>query len=246
MTSHKDELRIQAYLDNQLPVEEVIKIEERLTVADKVRLENEREFEAALVAKFMEDADCPETLWDETKLGLRSRIDLNSRRKFRKLLSSRWLAAAAIVVVAAAFLSFVSPESNNDTPAVEILFTQEFNDIRKFLEVPGDLKKVHQSLAANELPIAIKAPDVNGKHDIQLLGMRYHETAGQKIAQLYFSCCGKPLMVFLSKDSVNSIADYVHIVYDSETMYSVNNVIDNYRVLIIGPHSPADVLGLFS
>lgn len=246
MTSNIDEMRMHAYLDNQLPIEEVIKIEEQLSIADKVRLEREKEFEVALIAKLMDNSDCPETLWEETKLRLRSRINFKSRRKFRNFLSSRWFAAAAILVVVVVVVSFVSRESRNATPAVEIRFSEEFNDIHKFLEVPGDLKEVHQSLAANELPVAIKTPDVNGKHDIRLLGMRYHETAGQKIAQLYFSCCDKPLMVFLSNDSVNSIADYVHVVYDPETVYSVNNVIDNYRILIIGPHSPADVLDLFS
>ena len=234
----------QAYIDNQLSVEETIRLEGELSAADRAELEAEANFQRCLSSQLALGDDCPQQLWHDIQ-----------RRMFEKsndrqpslsptgiIPWTRLLAMAAcigfICVVALLVNLPVAGESN-----IPI-----FSDETVAFDVPGDYPKVVNALTANGFLINIDRPVPGQHHTIDLNGMRFHKIDGRTVAELSFSCCGMPVEVLVeAKDGAPSALGKWTSAELTGTWFSAHREIDNkYRMIVISPHLPDQVLRLFS
>jgi hypothetical protein len=228
------QLRMQASIDGELSVDEAIALEAELSGDERAEFEREREFEKALAGELNSGPDCPDAAWEELKTQINSNADSNMPWVIR----FAPLAAAAAI----ALLVFV----NRGPAGGEILISETF-DVQEFsgsAEVPGDLEKIRSSLTANNFHVKLRGPDPAAHHQVTLLGLRYGKSSdGHKVAELMFSCCGKPIKAYLF-DKGHGVT-----VRESDldsNWYKGSRAIDRYRVTVVGPHGVTDVMDLFS
>ncbi len=236
----------QAYMDNQLSLSEITDFEESLDPNAGREIEQDKQFEAALVAN-LGDVRCPDALWDEicTHLSTQS----NRRGWFLVVLRAHWRQVAACIAViagCAGMWMIRSVGDSRDAPPISLAFSTDLHEFSRDAEIPGDYDKVRGSLIANNLHVKLSPPVPGGHHAIRLLGVRFHVVDGSAVAQLYFSCCGEPISAFVCDRRTDVLGDRIGLPKGGGKLYSVTHEIDNYRIYVAGPHPPADILDLFS
>ena len=247
MKDKKDKLTRQAYIDQQLSVEEVIVFEDGLSRTDKIEIEADKQFEQALLAKLAENAECPDELWDD----IRSRIAFQSSSWFTlfrlKALHMQFVAVAAVffaVIIAAALV--LIPLRNDPQEIPSVLFSDDLAEFSRPASILGNFENIRNSLLENGFTIDFSKPSNGGVHKIKPLGLRYVNINGKNIAQLYFSCCARPVTVFIGQKGVDQISDHLQVENSFETLFEAHREMDNHHLFIIGPHPPTDILDLFS
>lgn len=235
----------QAYIDEQLPVEEVIAFEAKLSREDKAALEAERRFETALADRLKAAAPCPDELWARVKGQIQSPAPqtLPPARRFWPRFAKP-LAWAAIVVLnlglAAALLNRVAGR----TPELELAFNDDLQAFAETADIPGDIEKMYACLAASRLHVAL-APPSPQQHPITPLGMRLQELGGEQVAQLFFSCCNRPMAVFVGRKEAFDLRNIPTRGLPGNVFVATREI-DNYRIIVVGPHAPGEILDLFS
>ena len=247
MKVKKDELTRQAYIDEQLSVEEIIAFEQGLSRTGKIEIEKEKQFEQALVAKLADDVECPEELWN----GIRARIALQSNSWFTilhfKMLRIKFFAAAALfmAIIAAAALVII-PIRYDQLEKPSVLFSDNLTEFSRPAMLVGNYENVRNSLLKNGFTLDFNKPPNESIHKIELLGLRYLTIDRKNVAQLYFSCCARPVTVFIERKGVNWIHNDLQVENSYKTLFKANHELDNHHIFILGPHPPSDILGLFS
>lgn len=219
------DLRRQAYMDGELPVDEIIRFEAECTDPERAEMEAERAFESALVEQLQPEAECPDQLW----------IDLQQRMRTRKrrpsIMIRFGLAAAACLAIALAILQHHSISVPLEQPQTADL------------AVPGSWEKVRSSLTANDFHVSLSPPEAEDHHPISLVGLRYHDVGGDQIAEVRFTCCGHPVSVFLSHSQEIDLVGSLKL---PEKTYRFSQPLDGYQLLAVGRHAPSEILNLFS
>ncbi len=251
MKIEDNNLMKQAYIDNQLPIEQVIDFEQSLSAEERVEIAQEQQFEAAFAKKIMDDIQCPDEFWEN----LKSRFEIQPTISFQNvkaidrtvLLWPTVAAAAAIIVIAVVSGSiFINSNISGMTEKVTVSFMENLIEFAQSSEIPGDYEKVRSSLTQHGFHIKFKQPNPEIHHQVELLGVRFHKVNGSDIAQIYLSCCSRPMSVFLTDKSAGNLSNHVQVNNQPEKMFSVSSLIDKYRLYIVGPHPTSDVLDLFS
>jgi hypothetical protein len=234
----------QAYIDNQLSVEETIRLEGELSATDRAELEAEANFQRCLSSQLALGDNCPQQLWHDIQQ--RMFEESNDRQPILSPTGiipwTRLLAMAAcigfIYVVALLVNLPVAGKSN-----ISI-----FPDETVAFDVPGDSQKVVNTLTANGFFFNLDRPVPGQHHTIDLNGMRFHKIDGRTVTELSFSCCGMPVEVVVeAKNGAPSVLGKWTSAELPGTWFSAHREIDNkYRMIVIGPHLPDQVLRLFS
>ena len=247
MKIENDNLMRQAYQDGQLSVEQVIEYEQQLSSEDKVEIAEEQRFEAAITERLKKDTQCPDMLWQD----LKSRLDSKSTKVFQ-LSNMRWDFLRPVMIAAVACLALIGGGSyfvrlfDFGEEKIAIQFNDDLSEFAQATEIPGDYEKIRSSLTQNGFHIHLNRPDPDADHHVELLGVRYHNIDGEKLAQVYLSCCKRPMAVFLAEKNTKVLPSRLQIMNKEKKMYSIQDEIDNFRLFIVGPHPPDDVLDLFS
>ena len=238
------QLTRQAWVDDQLPLDEVIRLEESLTADERRSLERERAFEKALGEAMRQGPGCPDSLWERVRGELRQSPPETLpvvpfwRRWQRPALA--WAAAAAVAAVLGVVFWPKSP------PQLPPFMTTQFSANPAIFaadaEVPGNLDKMRASLDSEGIHLALQ-PIPNGHHAITPLGLHMTEYHGEKVAVLYFSCCGQPMMALVSKSGSLDAAHLPLQQLPPGTQLAMREI-DGYRVMVFGPHDTAELMAL--
>lgn len=261
-------LRRQAYLDDELSVDEVIAYEASLSRPQRTEIDTERRFEQALGEQLAQGATCPDRLWQRLQAELAAARagqpaavapppaapvapvpapGVASRPATRgwQLLSTRalpwWLAAAAMLVATLVVLALRPPAGP------EIAFTDNLQAFAKDARYAGDYEKVGRELATMGINVNFHPPTTPPArgHELRLLGMNTVQKGADCCAVVYFECCGKPVAVVVCTKSCPMV-DHVTCKNLDGHCYKVQNAIENVRLMAVGPHDPVEVLGLFT
>ncbi len=251
MKIEDNKLMKQAYLDNQLPIEQIIDFEQNLSSEGRADIAREQQFETAFAKKIMDDIQCPDEFWENLKSRIQIQPTVSSEnvqiidRTIR--LWPTIAAAAAVILIAALSVSlFINANISGTTEKVSVSFMEDLNEFAQSSEIPGDYEKARSSLTQHGFHLKFKQPNPEIHHQVELLGVRFHKVNGNDIAQIYLSCCKRPMSVFLTDKSAGNLSNHVQINSQPGKMFSVSNVIDKYHLYIVGPHPTSDVLDLFS
>ena len=152
-------------------------------------------------------------------------------------------AAAAVILVAAVGAWLVVLRTTSQRLALS--FPADLQQFAQTAEVPGDFAKLAAALAGNGLYVTLKPPAAGGPHQVVPLGMRLQRLNGQPVAQLFFSCCGQPMCVFVAHKEYLTVA-HLPTATLPDGCHVLTHDLDRYRVLVVGPHDPAEILRLFS
>ena len=247
MNDKKKELIRQAYMDEQLSVEEVIDFEGELCRSEKVEIEKDKQFERSLFSFLANDAECPDAVWQE----VRDRIEIQSTSWFtgirQKIFNLRLAAAVALLIfLIAAFVIRVGPTSNVTQAKHPVLFSGNLHEFSKPATLRGDPESIRQSLFDNGFYVSFGQPEKSADHSVEFLGMRYITMNNETVAQLYFSCCLRPVTVLISRNKQDFAEHYLQIENSFKTMFNASKKTDNYRIFIMGPHPPRHILDLFT
>ena len=276
MKDKSRKLNRQAYMDEQLSVEEVIEFEKGLNRGDKVEIEDEKKFEDTLISFLAKDAECPDELWNEVK----ARVALHSnswlsivRYKFFKTRFFK-IAAVFIALITLGMIVTLSTkipltslvlenrnfqETNfnqlkevNEQPIrlatnkIPVKFSDNLSEFSRPKIIEGDFGEIRTNLINHGFDIGLNQPKPDGKHTIELLGLRYITIDDEEIAQLYFSCCTKPVTVLLSRNSHGDADNFLQVENSFRTLYNARSKVGDHQIFILGPHPPTHILDLFT
>ena len=252
MSTKTQTLRRQAYVDDQLSVDEVVAFQEELSAADKKLLEQEREFERAFADRLQNEdvPGCPDALWGDLKSRvLRGETEIEADEPVAeapKPMRLTWLwqvvAVAAMIVLAATLLNRVDNVGSGD-----LIVLKQSNDLKEFAalaDVSGDVSVIREALNDSGFAgVDLMAPDEEAHHKIEFFGMRTEMINGKKAARLYIACCGRPTTAIITFDSEGLQFDESTI---NGTAYKASKLLGNgSRVTLISPHPVKEVLDLF-
>ena len=246
MKDKKSDFIRQAYMDEQLSIEEVIAFENGLSRDDKVEIEKEKQFENALVAALAEDADCSDEAWDDVK----ARLMLQSNSWFRLLrfkgFRTRFFAMAAAIVVFLTVAALIfRPSANVQQNELSVLLSEDLEEFSQPASVQGNFDRIRASLFENGFHVNLNKPQNKNGHKVEVLGVRYIAINNEDIAQLYFSCCLKPVTVFVSRKGSKQPSDHLQVKNSFKTLYKATSETDDHQLFIMGAHPPNDFIDLF-
>ncbi len=261
-------LERQAYLDGQLTVEEALEFEAELTPKEKADLEAEKHFETVLGERLSDGTKCPEPLWNKLKTQMLSESGLDATQLLGAAavnepapepkpalpavsrLDWRSIGLAAMVLINIALLAVVIRDrrATGRSPVVpsEFVFTSDMDVFARDAVIPGDYDKMRSGLtqAGFHLSLAARPPRPTA-HVIQPLGLRLCRVDGEQIARIYFDCCGYPMLVLVMPKTRNVTLDDLPL-SNLDGFQIASKTIDNYRIVVVGQHSPKEILSLFS
>jgi len=223
-----DNIKIGAYLDGELPLEQSAEVEASLSEASRVGFQKESALDARL-AEHLTGPQCPDALWKNVKRQLRMEKQPAQSGLFRfprkRLL---WLPLAASVAILAG-LYFTSAN-----PA----FMERVSSVAA-LRLETQLKSPSAVFSENGFNLAIKSDPPSG-HSIDILGGYTAEMAGESVAVVCIDCCGEPLRVIVASQGGRAAKE----IRNSETVQTVVWRGD-LQLAVIGEHLAADALSLF-
>ena len=237
-------MQIQAYRDDQLSVKEIIELESRLSPEEKKEIEGNKRFDIALTEILTNSPGCPEGVWKEVKSRVRYHAALENRSRFWRIPRLRLFAIAACITTFIFLISFWS--KFQPFPKLDVTFSENLEQFSKEAEIHGDRDIIQQSLQENGFMVKLVEGETLGKHTINPLGLRFISVDGKKVAQIYYSCCNKPITIFLLPKSIPKMEKHLRIHSYSSRIYQVTDEIERYKVHALGPHPSDDILGLFT
>ncbi len=248
METKERRLTRQAYLDNQLPVEDVIAFEESLKGEERLQVERERAFEEALSQRLREEAPCPVAVWEHLQERMNGK---RGRQPWAVPFANGWKGlaiAAGIALLAAGFFVWNPLGSVDSTEQLKSgALPVSVGQCGGLAEIPGDYVKVVSALTANRIFLNMKPCDeISEGHPIKLLGMRMLNQGDKAVAQVFFECCGQPISVFITPLSNPWAASELPMKDVKGDWFVRQRELDQYRIIGVGTHDPSEVLALFS
>ncbi|MCH2175790.1 MAG: hypothetical protein MK193_08680 [Lentisphaeria bacterium] len=254
----------QAYVDEQLSVDQVINLEKRLSKEEIAELEREREYENH-ISNFINDSgpDCPDDLWAKLKDQMISEIEQNedvpvpsigSKQKDIPVVHTPklnlhdfrvWAIAAMFIINCAFIVAFLQyRNTKNDQPQNLIVFNEDMDQFASPAEFKGNFTDVKQYLHNVGLPVNLRTPSPNMHHKIKALGARVVKVQEQRYGEVYMSCCDKPMLVLIGRKDQQFPNE--HIDFSNLSFYHIDSkVIGDLRVWVAGPHKPDGIISLF-
>lgn len=240
----------QAYLDDQLPIEEVIALESTLSPREKAALEREAAFHSALAARLRADEPCPDALWERVRRELPAPAPAPAASRTWTLWPGRrarpWLAAAAAALVVfaglAAILAGPRLHAHNE---LDLGLDRDAAALIAAADIRGDYRQVGAGLAAQGLQVNLAQPPPEASGKIQLLGMRTVHTRAGTFAQVHFTCCGQTMCALIGSKEALDMSRIPCRCLSGECQMGTKEV-GGYRILVVGRHAPAELLKLFS
>ncbi len=181
-----------AYLDGELPASEAAAFDQSLTPAERKRLQGEFTFERVCAEALSRDAACPDDVWQRTLNALPAGAGLTPTT-----FPWYWKPVAALAATMLVVISLFAIRVNTAPP--EFLELTELNTLTlgntNQLGEPT-LAKLNAFLEDRNLDVAL-TPIAQGHHPLRLIGAREAVYHNEKIVELLFSCCDKPVKVAL-------------------------------------------------
>ena len=189
MDNQRDKLW-NAYLDGELPASEAAAFDQSLSQDERKRLEGEMAFERACADALGKDAACPDDVWQRTLDALpeNAATDPTPFPWYWKPVAA--LAATMLVVISLfAIRVNMAPPTFLELAELNVNTLEATNQLSQptFAELNG-------FLADRNLDVALMPPKA-GHHPIRLLGARESTYQNEKVVEVLFSCCDKPMKV---------------------------------------------------
>ena len=236
------EFKKQAYIDDQLPVEDVVDFEDTLTKTEKAELQKERHFEESLSTKLSLGPTCPEETWNK----LKANIETDIRQQKHDPINFKLISLAAVIVISFGLIwTIASPNNRGFRKALKhASLDTDPKVFAKDADVPGDYQKIQSALSTADIHLSLNTNKAT-HHELKPLGMRILRQGKKNMAQMYFLCCKKPVMVLIAKRDHKPLSDILpqNSMRDHQIF---TKIVDNYRITVIGVHSPQEVLDIFS
>ena len=233
---------LSAYLDGELSASEASEFDRVLTESERQRLAGEVVLERALADALAKDAACPDVAWDR----LRDSIQAQSQRASNGV-RGRWrgkalLAAAAVLVVGiAGVFAMVGGERTDFLRMTE----RDVAELKEASAVDAvSLAAVNEYVHARGYGIDV-VPIVNSEvrhHRRELLGAREHSYRGEKVMELLFDCCGKPLKVVVAARNGSAARHIAEALARGEIQAS--RPVGDYVAAVVGRHKAVNLLDL--
>lgn len=223
----------QAYLDEELSVDEVIHFEKNLSRKELRYFEKERLLQKSIQKKVKKSSGCPDALWGSLKEQIQQESK-NKKRAHRK--QQLWqIAAIILMMVSIALYNFLP------TAAISVPFAQDVVSLEESTQYLGKTTEIQKMLKDNGFPIIIKDPSsvVDAYHSVEYIGVSFEEHEGEKIAKISISCCDTPAMLVIHKQKQKIRFDDL-----PEIHYHVTKSQGEYEMSIVSVHTPKDILAL--
>ncbi len=244
MMSHERDRLWSAYIDGELPAREAADLHESLSPEDRERVGLECRLEKALAGPLEAGSECPPDVWRH----VRSRLEDPAKRGwFARVIGRRrtWFIAASVLAASALVVLSVSRLSREDMQGSILEIAEDVHALSREAEVPGDLEKVRQFMAAHGIDVPLKMPPLAeqmGMHRASLLGARKVQHQDADGVELLFDCCGQPIKLVLTRlDS--ALARKLEAARDGGRIQA-SRTIRGYLVAAVGRHDASAVLML--
>jgi len=223
-----DNIKIGAYLDSELPMEQFAEMEAMLSDELRAGLQKEGVFEGRLADRLM-GPKCPDTLWKQVKHHLRPEENPSQSRisYFPKKIRF-WLPLAASVAILAG-LYFAS-----DDP----VFIERVSSVSA-LRAEAQLQDPMEVFAENGFNLSVGS-ESPVSHDIEVLGGYTAQIKGESIAVVCVDCCGEPMRILVSRKGSRA-AKAVRSIEVLQTVVWRGDV----QLAVIAEHPSEEVLSLF-
>lgn len=181
-----------AYLDGELPASEAAAFDQSLTPEDRKRLEGEMAFERACADALSKDAACPNEVWQRTLEALPE-----SAAPAPNTLPWYWKPVAALAAAMIVMISLFAIRVNMAPPTFLELTELNVNTLGETNQLnQPTLAELNAFLEDRNFDVALMPPK-RGHHPVRFLGARESSFHNERVVELLFSCCGKPMKVAL-------------------------------------------------
>lgn len=183
-----------AYLDGELPASESAAFDQSLTPDERKRLTGELAFERSCAEALSRDAACPDDVWQRT---LQALPDGVVEAPTPSAFPWYWKPVAALAATMLVVISLFAIRVNSAPP--EFLGLTELNvpSLQEVDQLDGPtLAELNAFLEDNNLDVALM-PFKNEHHAMRLIGARETGYHNEKLVELFFSCCDKPVKIVL-------------------------------------------------
>lgn len=238
------QLTRQAYIDQELSVDQTVALKEALSDEELAELEAESQFESELASRLGADVPCPDEVWH----GIRRRLQAEQRSPA----TWQWVGsvrtvmrlAAAVAIVAIGLALWTANRSTTDHGVAAL--PESPAALARLMEIHGDYDKISAALAGHGFYVKVSAPDPEQYHPVELLGLRFQQHNGQEVAEIAFACCGKPVVVYISSKQSGEWAIGSMPRELPERWFMGGREVDTYKIMAVSPHGTEEVLDLFS
>jgi hypothetical protein len=191
MDNQRDKLW-NAYLDGELPAPEAASFDQSLTPDERKRLEGELAFERGCADALRKNVTCPGDVWQRTLAALPSEaVDPTPTN----VLPWYWkpvFAAAASVLIAIAYFGI---RVNTEAPVFLDLAENNVKTLQAVSQLENvTLAELNAFLEDRNFDVAL-TPFEAGGHPMRLIGARESHFHNERVVELLFSCCDKPVKV---------------------------------------------------
>ncbi len=235
---------LRKFMDGELSDDERKELEEQLTPDALERLKQDKTFQEALAEKLKDAPHCPDPLWQKLKAEMMGDVVAEHGEKFPRMLSL--VAIIAICVGLVAILVFNEPGRDGNFVSDVFLF-QDIESFSKQADLHGSQSALADNLKRNGFTdLTFTAKTTEGGHKITPLGIRYQTFKKQRVAQILFDCCNKPVVVIIAPKGLP--IDPMPFRFTDETKGSVQTKeIGNYTIIAgAQDHTPAEAMRLFT
>lgn len=232
-----------AYLDGELSASEAAEFDQSLTAVEKERLQGEVRFERALGDILSRGGSCPDDVWTRTTAAISKRGGRVTRRTPFWQLGA--MAAAAVVALSAGAAVY---QSYFATP--EFLCEHSMGDVLAELNLPSsDVGEVNDFLHSHGVSLTLNAATQGvrgrrGHHTPALVGATEAEYHGERVTEVMYECCGKPVKVVIATKN-GSAANAVRKAIERDGVTDFRSIGD-YIAVTVGTHPSRGILDLLS
>ncbi|MBX7259729.1 MAG: hypothetical protein K1Y02_25460 [Candidatus Hydrogenedentes bacterium] len=233
---------LSAYLDGELSASEASEFDRALSASEKQRLAGEVILERALADSLSKNAACPDAVWEQLCQTIQSQPQIAPNVVRGPWRWNAVLAAAAVLVLTIAGIFATTGGERNDflrmaerdvaqlkgTSAVDAVSLAAVNDY------------VHAHGYGIDIA-AIQNSEVH-HHRRELLGARESSYRGEKVMELLFDCCGKPLKVVVAPKNGGAARHIGDALARGEVQAS--RPVGEYVAAVVGQHKAVNLLDL--
>ncbi|MDA0323253.1 MAG: hypothetical protein O2923_11140 [Verrucomicrobia bacterium] len=199
-----------AYFDGELSSSESLEFDNALSDKERKRLIAERRFESALGDRLSGDIKCPDELWNRVAAQMRRADRRVMPPLVWKLVATGAAAAGLLLVVSLVFLTGRHNPAAENPGFAEVDSGDDFlqlvavTELEQRAEVAGDAAVATKFLAARGIAVAVQPLAVvvppESPHDAVFLGARERMVGRDRVVDLMWNCCGKPVIVSIAAE----------------------------------------------
>ncbi len=236
-----DLYRKQEYIDNELGPHDADEFERNLSEDELRELQEEKNLNMAMRRRISSCPGCPDELWNKLKTQMLD-DDLGplERRQPRRRTVHVLLAAVAVLAIYLGAAVYLTPEESNPIPA-GLTFDVDIEQFGRFAAFHGNRQAIVRDLDKHGFHSLVFDSTDRAKHPLKVLGVSYVQIDGREIAQIFFVCCGHPMLALVAPDDAE--IDLTHV-RNSDADVSTKRV-GRYRISVAGKHDADEVLALF-